>query len=92
LAFLSRARVLGFTIGDCRTLMALWEDKDRADGKASARDHLSMIEAKIADLRAIHNTLSHLIDACADDSHPDCPILRTLAAPRVDILGPGAAK
>ena len=30
LAFLGRARSLGFTIDECRTLMSLYEDRDRA--------------------------------------------------------------
>ena len=80
LTFLSRARALGFTIEDCRTLLALYEDETRAsaDVKRVARDHLSQIEAKIADLNAMRDTLGHLIDACAGDDRPDCPILKDL--------------
>jgi len=82
LAFLARARALGFTIEDCRTLLALWGDKGRAsaDVKTVARHHLAMIDAKIADLAAMRDTLAHLMDACAGDDRPDCPILRTLAS------------
>ena len=80
LNFLGRARALGFTIEDCRTLMALYEDETRAsaDVKKVARAHLAQIEAKIADLNAMRNTLGHLIDACAGDDRPDCPILQDL--------------
>ncbi|WP_171228950.1 Cu(I)-responsive transcriptional regulator [Ruegeria sp. HKCCA4008] len=80
LNFLGRSRALGFTIGDCRTLLALYEDETRAsaDVKQVARDHLAQIEAKIADLNAMRETLSHLIDACAGDDRPDCPILQDL--------------
>ncbi|WP_209504709.1 MULTISPECIES: Cu(I)-responsive transcriptional regulator [unclassified Ruegeria] len=80
LNFLGRARALGFTIEDCRTLLALYEDETRAsaDVKQVARDHLVQIETKIADLNAMRDTLSHLIDACAGDDRPDCPILRDL--------------
>ena len=80
LNFLGRARALGFTIGDCRTLLALYEDETRAsaDVKQVARDHLAQIEAKIADLNAMRDTLSHLVDACAGDDRPDCPILQDL--------------
>ena len=81
LAFLGRARSLGFSIGDCRALLALYEDHDRAsaDVKAIAQHHLAEIERKIAALQAMHDTLSALTDACAGDHRPDCPILADLA-------------
>jgi DNA-binding transcriptional MerR regulator len=71
---------LGFTIGDCRTLLALWDDQDRAsaDVRAIAQEHLAQIESKIADLAAIRDTLSHLVRECAGDGRPDCPILNKL--------------
>ncbi|WP_170517177.1 Cu(I)-responsive transcriptional regulator [Ruegeria atlantica] len=80
LNFLGRARALGFTIEDCRALMALYEDETRAsaDVKKVARAHLAQIETKIADLNAMRDTLGHLIDACAGDDRPDCPILQDL--------------
>ncbi|WP_170786919.1 Cu(I)-responsive transcriptional regulator [Ruegeria lacuscaerulensis] len=80
LNFLGRARALGFTIEDCRTLMALYEDETRAsaDVKKVARAHLAQIEAKIADLNAMRDTLGHLVEACAGDDRPDCPILQDL--------------
>ena len=80
LAFLGRARALGFSIEDCRTLLALYEDGSRAssDVKRVALDHLAKIEEKIAQLAAMRDTLSHLVRACAGDSRPDCPILSDL--------------
>jgi Cu(I)-responsive transcriptional regulator len=84
LAFLGQSRALGFTIEDCRNLLQLYEDQSRssADVKAIARDHLAQIEQKIADLKDMQETLSHLIDACAGDDRPDCPILNSLGAKR----------
>lgn len=80
LAFLGRARALGFTIENCRSLLALWEDKSRAsaDVRTIAKDHLKQIEAKIADLSAMRDTLSDLVRTCAGDKRPDCPILSSL--------------
>ncbi|MFT6676689.1 MAG: Cu(I)-responsive transcriptional regulator [Sulfitobacter sp.] len=80
LAFLGRARALGFTIEDCRNLLALWDDQDRAsaDVRAIAKDHLAQIENKIADLQAIRDTLTHLVRECAGDDRPECPILDRL--------------
>lgn len=80
LAFIGRARSLGFTIEDCRALLALYDDQARAsaDVKALAATHLTRIEAKITELQAMKRTLSALVEACAGDSRPDCPILQGL--------------
>jgi MerR family copper efflux transcriptional regulator len=80
LTFLGRARALGFSIEDCRNLLALYEDQNRssADVKSIARDHLTKIEQKIADLVDMQSTLTHLIGACAGDNRPNCPILNSL--------------
>ena len=81
LAFLGRARTLGFSIEDCRTLLALYDDQDRAsaDVKRVAQDHLEQIEEKIAQLQSMQATLQHLVRECAGDNRPDCPILSDLA-------------
>jgi len=81
LAFLGRARALGFSIEECRALLALYEDDARASAevKAIAQSHLTDIDAKIRDLREMRDTLATLIDACAGDHRPDCPILATLS-------------
>ena len=80
LRFLGRARALGFSIEECRALLALYEDDSRASGevKAIASKHLAEIATKIADLRAMEATLSHLVETCAGDGRPDCPILADL--------------
>ncbi|MBL4811209.1 MAG: Cu(I)-responsive transcriptional regulator [Rhodobacteraceae bacterium] len=82
LTFLGRARSLGFSIVECRGLLALWEDQDRAsaDVRAIAKTHLTAIEAKITDLCAMRDTLSDLVGKCAGDHRPDCPILNKLSA------------
>ncbi|TYB90753.1 Cu(I)-responsive transcriptional regulator [Oceaniovalibus sp. ACAM 378] len=82
LEFVGRARAMGFSIEECRTLLALWDDRNRAsaDVRALAARHLAVIEARMDDLRAMHATLSDLVTACAGDDRPDCPILSTLAA------------
>ena len=81
LIFVSRARSLGFSIEDCRTLLALYRDRDRAsaDVKAVAQDHLSRIDAKLAELEAMKATLSDLVHRCHGDDRPDCPILEGLS-------------
>lgn len=81
LAFIARARGLGFAIEDCRALLALYEDRGRAsaDVKALAEGHLVQIAAKIAELRAMEATLANLVQHCAGDHRPDCPILDGLS-------------
>ncbi len=81
LAFLGRSRSLGFTIEDCRTLMSLYEDRDRAsaDVKALASEHLDRIAQKIDELQALKSTLETLVRRCQGDDRPDCPILDDLA-------------
>ncbi len=81
LGFLGRARALGFTIEDCRNLLSLYEDKKRtsAEVKHLAKQQLAQIDEKIAKLEQMRSTLSYLVDACAGDHRPDCPILEDLA-------------
>lgn len=81
LRFLARARALGFSIEDCRSLLALWADRGRAsaDVRQIAKAHLKEIEDKIAALAAMQATLTDLVEACAGNDRPDCPILQGLA-------------
>jgi len=85
LAFIGRARALGFTIEDCRNLLSLYEDTDRAhsDVRAIAKRHLAMIEEKIAALQGMRSTLRSLVKACDGNDRPDCPILEDLAGSKV---------
>lgn len=81
LKFLKRARGLGFKVEECRALLELYQDQERASAnvKAIAARHLREIEAKIEELHSMHRTLSHLVDRCGGDDRPDCPILDDLA-------------
>lgn len=81
LSFLRRARSLGFVIEDCRQLLSLYEDNDRASAnvKTLAEARIEEIDAKIRELGALRQTLSELVSACHGDNRPDCPILDDLA-------------
>ena len=83
LRFLARARSLGFSIEECRTLLSLYEDRARAsaDVKALAEAHLRRIDRKIAELEGLRGTLATLVARCHGDERPDCPILDDLAGP-----------
>jgi len=81
LRFIQRARSLGFTVDECRNLLSLYEDRNRASAevKQLAEARLADIDLKIAELRGMRAALSELIDACRGDHRPDCPILNDLA-------------
>jgi Cu(I)-responsive transcriptional regulator len=81
LAFLARARALGFTIEECRTLLSLYGDRTRgsAEVRQVALEHLEHIERKILELQAMRATLEDLVARCHGDDRPECPILDELA-------------
>lgn len=81
LAFIARARALGFSIEECRALLDLYSDSSRssADVKRLTEEHLRHIDQKIAALTDMRGTLQRLIHQCQGDSRPDCPILADLA-------------
>ena len=81
LRFMARARSLGFSIEDCRKLLSLYEDRNRAsaDVKKMAQAHIASIEEKIAQLEGMKTTLAGLVAACHGDERPECPILDDLA-------------
>ena len=81
LRFIQRARSLGFSVEDCRQLLSLYEDKDRASAqvKELAQEHLQEIERKIAELTSMRDVLNTLVTSCRGDDRPDCPIIDNLA-------------
>ena len=81
LKFLQRARSLGFSIHECRDLLSLYEDKNRAsaDVKAIARQKIVEVDRKIAELKSLKRVLKDLSEACTGDDRPDCPIIDDLA-------------
>ncbi|CAN0605549.1 unnamed protein product, partial [Ectocarpus sp. 12 AP-2014] len=81
LAFIGRARSLGFTIEECHLLVSLYDDKSRAsaDVKALASDKIVEIDRRLAEMQSLRKTLTMLVEHCVGDSRPDCPILDDLA-------------
>lgn len=81
LQFIHRGRALGFSLEQIRTLLALWQDKQRAskDVRAMARGHMDELDRKIADMQAMRRTLETLATRCHGDERPDCPILDDLS-------------
>lgn len=83
LAFIRRARNLGFPVAQIAQLMRLWRDKGRASAevKEIALRHVEELQAKIEELEAMRRTLEHLARNCHGNDRPDCPIIDDLARP-----------
>ena len=86
LRFIGRARRLGFSIEEIRTLLALWRDDARPSREVRrvAQAHLQDLESRIAEMQAMAGSLRELVTHCHGDSRPDCPILDGLGAGRGD--------
>ena len=84
LAFIRRARDLGFPLARIELLVELWRDKGRASAevKAIAEAHVTELRSRIAALEEMARTLAHLASSCHGDTRPDCPILEDLAGGR----------
>ncbi len=89
LRFIKRARGLGFSMAEITHLLSLWRDRGRPsrEVKAVADRHVADLDARIAEMQAMADTLRHLSHCCAGDDRPDCPILDDLTAGQE----PGAA-
>jgi|TARA_R110000824_G_scaffold118960_14_gene272233 Cu(I)-responsive transcriptional regulator len=83
LRFVASARNLGFTVEQCRALLALYRDKSRAsaDVKQVANTHIADIDRRIDELQAMRKVLADLARRCHGDDRPDCPIIDELSAP-----------
>jgi MerR family transcriptional regulator, copper efflux regulator len=81
LRFIRRARDLGFSLAEIKTLLGLWGNRRRAsaDVKRLALQHVGDLDAKIAEMQAMRRTLVNLAEHCHGDQRPDCPILDDLA-------------
>ncbi len=82
LRFIRRSRSLGFSLDQIRTMLDLSHDKHRScsaiDGVA--REHLSEIDRKIADLRKLRSELGSIINRCSRGTTAECRIVDALSA------------
>ena len=77
LTFIRRARALGFSIGEVRTLLRLADERKRpcAEVRVVADAHLKDVRAKIADLRRMERVLKATIARCASGKRTHCPVI-----------------
>jgi MerR family mercuric resistance operon transcriptional regulator len=80
LAFIRRARELGFSIKEIRALMRLGgpEKATCRQVREIATHHLEDIRAKLNDLRKLERLLARTVAQCSGTSAPECPVLDIL--------------
>lgn len=82
LAFIRRARELGFVLAEIRSLLALVDQKDFTCDQV--RDltlaHADMVRSKIADLRKVERVLRDMAAQCDQGAIPDCPVIEALSS------------
>ncbi|WP_439273239.1 Cu(I)-responsive transcriptional regulator [Pseudochrobactrum sp. HB0163] len=81
LRFIRQCRDLGLSLERIRLLLNLWHNDQRssAEVKQIALAHVAELKEKIADMRAMADTLQQLADRCHGDDTPDCAIIDGLA-------------
>ncbi len=80
LNFVRRARDLGFSLADVRSLLGFVDDRDRScdEIQAIGARHLEAVRARLADLRAMERVLDDMVARCQGGAVPDCPIIDAL--------------
>lgn len=84
LRFIRRAKALGFSLDDIRSLLTLSAERDVANVRTAAQIKLADIEQRIAELDRIRQGLSVLVAACPGHGRSEaCPILNALTQEEV---------
>jgi len=84
LAFIRRARELGFCLDEIRALLALSAhhgDEMCGEVRHLAANHLEDVRAKIADLRAMARILADAVRRCDEGESARCPLIDALSKP-----------
>lgn len=80
LSFIRRARALGFSLEEVRTLLKLADERKRpcAEVRVVAEAHLNDVHAKIDDLKAMERVLKETVARCAKGTGSHCPVIDAL--------------
>ena len=79
LAFIKRARELGFCLHDIRELLSIRHaDQPCLDAKAIASRHLNGMRTKMRNLVELERILADAVERCPGKSADDCTILELL--------------
>ena len=84
LSFIRRARELGFTVDDIRSLLGLVDRRAVTCGEVQkiAEHQLRGVRAKLADLKKLEHVLAGMTRSCAGGDVPDCPVIEALFSPK----------
>ena len=80
LSFIRRARALGFSLEEVRTLLKLADERKRpcAEVRVVAEAHLDDVRTKIGDLKAMERVLKETVARCANGTGSHCPVIDAL--------------
>ena len=81
LRFIRSAQAAGFTLEQIAELIALDATDDRARARELARERITALDAKIAEMKAARDALSRLARACGNGSAGPCPIITAFEPP-----------
>jgi Cu(I)-responsive transcriptional regulator len=81
LRFLQRARAVGFSLDECRELLALQANPQRrcVQVKALVNEKITQVDQQLIALHAMRATLVDMANECAGDDTSDCAIINQLA-------------
>lgn len=87
LAFVRRARELGFTLGEIRALLRLATEGQEAcaDVREIAATHLAAVRARMLDLQAMERALAQAVRACDAGGVGECPVISALSSSATQI-------
>lgn len=80
LTFIRRARAMGFSVGEVRSLLELADrpDGDCAEAASIARDHLQRVEQQIAALKCLRAELKNVAISCEGGKAAQCRVIEAI--------------
>ena len=87
LLFIRRARDLGFSVEDIRSLLVLAAEPEQPCGSVDgiATTHLAAIDVKIAALKALRGEISKMLKCCTKTRVADCKVIGALVNGRTSV-------
>ena len=79
LAFIRRARTLGFTLGEIRDLLGPAEARSTGEIVRAAEARLGAVDRQISELAQLRCRLRRLVQVCEHGNGDDCVALRLVA-------------